>query len=79
MQHFSEVLNTEAEYKAACTAHGKEVQSILNYILTRNKASLFTMTSKDSEKLIAMKKIENLAELIQEIKDAVLPISPDFN
>lgn len=79
MQLLKEVLNTEAEFKAACIGYGDQVLPILNYLLTTKKDGLYNGTLKDSEKIIELKKISNLMEIITEIENSRFETAPQFN
>lgn len=79
MQLLKEVLNTEAEYKAACIGYGEHVLQILNYMLTTKKEHVFNGSLKDSDKIIEIKKIQNLSEIIAEIDNNRLETAPQFN
>lgn len=80
MQLLKEVLNTEAEFKAACIGYGDQVLPILNYLLTTKKEGLYNGAIKeDSKKIIELKKISNLMEIITEIENSRYETAPQFN
>ena len=72
-------IETESEYKAALMADGDKILTVLDYMCRVKRDAVFTMTGKESEKLKEVYKVQNLQELIQEIKDANLPTAPKFN
>lgn len=79
MQLLKEVLNTEAEYKAACIGYGEQVLQILNYLLKTKKEDVFNGNYKDSERIIEIKKIQNLQEIITDIDNSRYETAPKFN
>lgn len=74
-----EVLNTEEQFKSSCMQYGEQVLQILDYLLTSKKESLYNGSLKDSEKIIELKKISNLMEIIQQVTNNRCETAPQFN
>lgn len=73
-----QIINTEAEFKAACMSDGDKVLAILRY-MQKEQHDLIMLTDDKVERDKIYYQYKDLGKFIQRIANESFPLTPNFN